>query len=651
MGPLLLLGFVEHRLKVTVIVPVYNCVASLGRALESVFEQSLGMDAIEIVAVDDGSTDGSGELLDRMAAERPGMTVVHQENSGGPGAPRNVGLERASGEYVFFLDADDWLGPEALERMCGVADANGTDVVFGKYVGVNRGVPTAIFAKNIASTTLERTPGLYGTLAVMKLFRAEPLRRHGVRFGEGVLSGEDVIFSAHAFLHAGSFSVVGDYDCYYWVDREDGSSVMQNGGAPAVEYFPRMAELFDVVDRHVEPGALYDRLIARHIEWDVLFHRFHRFYLTQDEGDQRANEEAARDLLKRWLTPSVAELLPVHARLIAHCVGTGLRTELREIIEFQYGGGRAAPTVVDGRMFARYPRFRDPVSAIPDSCYEISDQRLNVQRRFSEIAWRDGALEISGRAELVGIDEPQEVTLLLRAKGAGDEVRVPAVVSDQGFRAEIRFEEEALGEGVWEVHVEVRVRDFAVLRRLLAAEADTAVPERRLVVSGSVVQAAVEPSWLTLTLRVTGKAAALLEVDEVGWGGRGRLRLRGGLAAALPAGCPIEASAEVVHRGDGPVRHGSAEGTFTGDRLEVSAEFDLRDCAAGTWDTWLEITVDGARFRVRPPVSELPDGAPSGLLRRAAPYATDRGALSVKITDSPARRRGRRLADRLQRRS
>ncbi|NED52072.1 glycosyltransferase family 2 protein, partial [Micromonospora aurantiaca] len=73
-------------------------------------------------------------------AERAGVTVVRQPNSGGPGGPRNTGIERALGEYLFFLDADDHLGPEALERMCAMADEQRTDVVIGNYVGVGRGV-------------------------------------------------------------------------------------------------------------------------------------------------------------------------------------------------------------------------------------------------------------------------------------------------------------------------------------------------------------------------------------------------------------------------------------------------------------------------------------------------------------------------------
>ncbi|MGJ3559518.1 glycosyltransferase family 2 protein [Streptomyces sp. INA 01156] len=94
---------------------------------------------MEVIAVDDGSTDGTGECLEEFAGRAPmPVTVIRQANSGGPSGPRNIGLDRATGRYVFFLDADDRLGHEALQRMVAMADRAGTDVVLGRVEGVNR---------------------------------------------------------------------------------------------------------------------------------------------------------------------------------------------------------------------------------------------------------------------------------------------------------------------------------------------------------------------------------------------------------------------------------------------------------------------------------------------------------------------------------
>ena len=126
------------RPDVTVVVAVYNTMPYLTRCLTSLVEQTIGLDRLEIVAVDDGSTDGSGAELDRFAAAYPGtVKVIHQPNSGGPAAPSNRALDLATGRYVFFIGADDYLGPEALERLVAAADRYGSDVVLGRMVGVN----------------------------------------------------------------------------------------------------------------------------------------------------------------------------------------------------------------------------------------------------------------------------------------------------------------------------------------------------------------------------------------------------------------------------------------------------------------------------------------------------------------------------------
>src|SRR3954451_21788786 len=86
-------------------------------------------DAFEVIAVDGGSTDGSGALLDDYAAAHTHVRVIPMQNSGWPGRPRNAGTDAARGDYLFYLDADDMLAPEALRRMLAFADEHGSDIV------------------------------------------------------------------------------------------------------------------------------------------------------------------------------------------------------------------------------------------------------------------------------------------------------------------------------------------------------------------------------------------------------------------------------------------------------------------------------------------------------------------------------------------
>lgn len=125
--------------KVSVVVPVYNPGAHIEECVASLLRQSLPPDEYEVIFVDDGSTDGTGERLDELAAADPRVRVFHQENSGWSGRPRNVGIAAARGTYVMFVDNDDHLGDEALERMHAYGTAQDADVVVGKMAGRGRG--------------------------------------------------------------------------------------------------------------------------------------------------------------------------------------------------------------------------------------------------------------------------------------------------------------------------------------------------------------------------------------------------------------------------------------------------------------------------------------------------------------------------------
>ncbi|HCC34727.1 MAG TPA: hypothetical protein DEQ02_03500, partial [Ruminococcaceae bacterium] len=115
---------------ISIIVPVYNAARCLDRCVKSLAGQSLK--SVEIILVNDGSSDGSGDLCDRFAAEDIRITAVHQTNAG-PSSARNTGLTKAKGEYILFVDADDWMEPDAAEIMLRKARQCAADVTLGSY--------------------------------------------------------------------------------------------------------------------------------------------------------------------------------------------------------------------------------------------------------------------------------------------------------------------------------------------------------------------------------------------------------------------------------------------------------------------------------------------------------------------------------------
>lgn len=115
---------------ISIIIPVYNVAAYLPQCLGSILSQDYPH--LEIILIDDGSTDSSGEICDEYAAKDIRIVVIHQKNSGAAAA-KNAGLQVATGEYLSFVDSDDFLEPDAYSHMLALLEQNGADVVQCAY--------------------------------------------------------------------------------------------------------------------------------------------------------------------------------------------------------------------------------------------------------------------------------------------------------------------------------------------------------------------------------------------------------------------------------------------------------------------------------------------------------------------------------------
>ncbi|MFD5270732.1 glycosyltransferase family 2 protein [Streptomyces sp. NPDC058335] len=372
---------------VSVIIGAYEAMPYLVECLASVEAQSLDPARIEVIAVDDGSTDGSGDCLEEFAARAPmAVTVIRQANSGGPSGPRNVGLAKATGRYVFFLDADDRLGPEALERMVAMADRNGTDVVLGRVEGVNRKAPRSMWGK-----TLERTDvfssNIKFTLSAQKLFRRALLERHGMRFDESLWTGEDAVFTMEAYLRADGVSVVADYTCYYLVGRSDGKHVTKSGSYTL--RFDSARALTELITRMLPPGAKRDVLMVRPFLVTVL-PQFGPVFLRNDEEIRRTKLELAKPLMDAYWNEGVSHRLKVHERLRLHLVAEGRADLLADVIEFVKDRREPDPVLEKRgtRLYLAYPHFRDRAAGVPDRVYLAEPREAKA---FP--GWRQGPAE------------------------------------------------------------------------------------------------------------------------------------------------------------------------------------------------------------------------------------------------------------------
>ncbi len=120
--------------KISVILPCYNVEQYIDRAMTSLTEQTIGIDNLEIICVDDASTDTTWQKLQVWEQEFPkSVTIVHCEVNGRQGTARNIGLSYSTAPYVFFLDSDDWLELDCFEKMYDVLQYGDFDVVAGSY--------------------------------------------------------------------------------------------------------------------------------------------------------------------------------------------------------------------------------------------------------------------------------------------------------------------------------------------------------------------------------------------------------------------------------------------------------------------------------------------------------------------------------------
>lgn len=117
--------------KISVIVPVYNAEKYLAKCLTSLANQT--MEDIEIIAVNDGSTDSSLEIMENLSLKYKGKLKIFDKENGGAGSARNIGLENASGEFIKFVDADDYLKLDILDKMYNIAKENKVKLVRGNY--------------------------------------------------------------------------------------------------------------------------------------------------------------------------------------------------------------------------------------------------------------------------------------------------------------------------------------------------------------------------------------------------------------------------------------------------------------------------------------------------------------------------------------
>lgn len=209
--------------KVSVIVPVYNVEKYLSRCLDSIVSQSF--EEIEIICVNDGSTDNSPKILEAYKNFDPRIKIVNKQN-GGLSSARNAGLEVCSGEYILFVDSDDLLSTNAIERLCEVADKKEADVVAFPYIqgtsdiNIGQMIAHPIYKNESVFSAETATEEIYkNTLGSTwcKMYKAS-LIKGKIKFLEQLF--EDIPFWAEVFVSAKRITYLLEPLYFYRLNRQ-----------------------------------------------------------------------------------------------------------------------------------------------------------------------------------------------------------------------------------------------------------------------------------------------------------------------------------------------------------------------------------------------------------------------------------------------
>lgn len=315
---------VDQRPAMSVVVIVYNDEARLPTAVRSVLEQTLR--SVEVVIVDDHSTDGSYEVAARLAVEHPGRVRAYRlpKNSGGCGAPRNQGIRETRGEYVLFLDSDDVLERNACRNLLEAAETTGADLVSGLCVRVHVDTRTRkevkwypwLYTRTRTLDSISELPDLlvYDTLSTNKCYRRDFLVDNGLLFPVGI-HYEDLFFSAQAYAAARRITLIPNR-VYDW-------NVVQNSGKAEASISNRRAEIANFAHR-MEIHRRVDRLLADKGMEELKFHKDVKFLKHdlvlhlrdlpfRDAAYRREFAELARAYLASVDPSAYDEVEPIHA--------------------------------------------------------------------------------------------------------------------------------------------------------------------------------------------------------------------------------------------------------------------------------------------------------------------------------------------------
>ncbi len=457
-------------LKITAAVPTYNSEQFITRCLDSLVQQTMPNHEYEIICVDDCSQDGTVSILKKYSEQYSNITVIERKkNSGGPGEPRNQAIRAANGEYIFFIDSDDYLGIEAFERMYQYAQQHNSDIVLGKMVGVNgRAVPQAIFKETKPKADLVKSPLVY-SIGPTKLFKVSLLRHHDIYFPSNIQATEDQVFVMKAYLEADKISVLADYDYYYAV-QHDGEHMTFAYVAPE-NYYGAMKVIIDMIREsrlsHTSKMKFMAKFLNRHFD----FSRTTDFtIMIEDEREQQIWMAELHHFVEQNIPHEIDKLVHSHTRLKLYFVR---QNDLKGLKQFEADKENMTQftSVKNGHIIANYP------SLIPYQLTEnerIIDDRNKISHYVSEFQMKNNTFSLKGTVIHSALQPEHQASQTLvgvwvHRDRKTEKTISPVYAKDGEFEFLTKFTDLAIQEediGVWDFFIESKIDGYKKRARI-----------------------------------------------------------------------------------------------------------------------------------------------------------------------------------------
>lgn len=266
-------------MQVSIIIPIYKAEKYLERCLESVLQQTYK--DIEIILMDDGSPDSCPSICDNYQKKDSRIKVIHSENYG-QSVARNKGIDLSSGKYISFVDADDVLAHDAIERLVAVAEQGLYDIVSCNYFRVAKEIKISSNSyssgeiNKYGSKDQRKRYNLYKTSSAFgyvwgKLYRSSFLNEHKLRFDSAKkVFMEDTVFNLKAFLFNPKYYVLNEPIYYYYIYEASTSNKKEDVTERALNMLHHYETFLKLEGKYEENLDLFVPLGARVFCWSIL---------------------------------------------------------------------------------------------------------------------------------------------------------------------------------------------------------------------------------------------------------------------------------------------------------------------------------------------------------------------------------------------